>query len=243
MLGLIGGTGLNQLKGLVLQEQRKFTTQYGAPSGALQLGMLHDQPVVFLPRHGNGHRIPPHAINYRANLYALKLAGVTRIIGVAAVGGIDAHMAPGEVVVPDDLIDYTWGRQHTYSMGPQDVLQHIEFTKPYDTGLREALLASATRQGIKVLPGGVHGVTQGPRLESAAEIHRLQKDGCDIVGMTGMPEAALARELGIPYACLAVVVNWAAGMGDGNNIHAEIEKFVDIGMGKAMGLIQGLNQA
>lgn len=241
MLGLIGGTGLNQLDGLVLDEQRKLTTQYGAPSAAIQLGQLHDQPVAFLPRHGNGHRIPPHAINYRANLFALKLVGVTRIVAVAAVGGIGAHMAPGEVVVPDDLIDYTWGRQHTYSMGAQDRLQHIEFTSPYDGGLRQALLDSASRQAIKVMPGGVHGVTQGPRLESAAEIRRLHKDGCDVVGMTGMPEAALARELDIPYACLAVVVNWAAGMGDGAGIHAEIEKFVEIGMGKALRLIQGLN--
>lgn len=240
MLGLIGGTGLNRLHGLVIREQRKLTTQYGAPSGSVHLGTLDGQPVAFLPRHGHGHRIPPHAINYRANIYALNLVGATRIIGVAAVGGIGAHMAPGELVLPDDLIDYTWGRPHTYSMGSQDDLQHIEFAPPYDTSLRNALLESAKRQNIKMMPSGVHGVTQGPRLETAAEIRRLGKDGCDIVGMTGMPEAALARELGLPYACLAVVVNWAAGVGGGDSIHAEIEKFINIGMDKALRVIQGL---
>lgn len=240
MLGLIGGTGLNRLEGLVIDEQRKLSTQYGSPSGAVHLGQRDGQKIAFLPRHGHGHRIPPHAINYRANLFALKLVGVTHIIGVAAVGGIGAHMAPGELVLPDDIIDYTWGRQHTYSMGAQDPLRHIEFAPPYDAGLREALQHSANRQNIKMMPSAVHGVTQGPRLETAAEVRRMGRDGCDIVGMTGMPEAALARELDIPYACLAVVVNWAAGVGAGDSIHAEIEKFVDIGMDKALRVIQGL---
>ena len=240
MLGLIGGTGLNRLQGLEIYERRTIATRYGAPSSAIQLGTLNGQNVAFLPRHGADHRIPPHAINYRANLFALKLAGVTHIVGVAAVGGISAHLAPAQIALPDDIIDYTWGRQHSYSLSSADGLQHIEFSPPYNASLRQALINSAQQQKVDLHIGGVHAVTQGPRLETAAEVRRLQRDGADMVGMTGMPEAALAMELSLPYACLAVVVNWAAGIGVGA-IHDEIETHIGQGMAKAHELIQGLN--
>ncbi len=239
MLGLIGGTGLNQLDGFELQERRRVRTAYGEPAADVQIGRLGDLPLCFLPRHGEGHVLPPHAINYRANIAALAEAGVRQIIGVAAVGGIGAHMAPGELVLPDDLIDYTWGREHSYSLTADDDLKHVEFDPPYDPALREALLQSARAQRITVRYPAVHGVTQGPRLETAAEIRRLARDGCDIVGMTGMPEAGLAAEMHLPYACLAVVVNWAAGIGEGT-IHAEIERFIEAGMAKARKVLQGL---
>ncbi len=239
MLGLIGGTGLNRLAELRIVETRTLTTRYGAPSAPLQIGELGARPVAFLPRHGDGHHLPPHAINYRANLQALHSLGVTHVLGVAAVGGINPAMPPGDVVLPDDLIDYTWGREHSYSYQAGDDLQHLEFAPPYHAGLRAALMASAVAQGISMLDRAVHGITQGPRLETAAEIRRLRQDGCDLVGMTGMPEAALAAELGLPYACLAVVVNWAAGIGSAA-IHAEIEQHIESGMGKARRLIQGL---
>ncbi len=242
MLGLIGGTGLNQLAGLEALEQHSLDTPYGSPAAPVQVGRIGQLPLAFLPRHGLGHKLPPHAINYRANIHALHQLGVTRIVGVAAVGGISAHMAPGELVLPHDLIDYTWGREHSYSMDGESPLQHIEFSPPYSPALREALLHSAQRQSVLLRQQAVHGITQGPRLETTAEIRRLGRDGCDIVGMTGMPEAALAAELGIPYACLAVVVNWAAGIGQGA-IHAEIERFVEQGMDKARRVIEGLSQA
>lgn len=239
MLGLIGGTGLNQLQGLQVAERRTLTTRYGMPAAPLHMGEFQGQPVVFLPRHGLEHRLPPHAINYRANLYALKLAGVTHIVGVAAVGGIADHLGAAEVVLPDDVLDYTWGREHSYSMSDADDLQHVECAPAYHPGLRQALLSSAQQADVVLHDGGVHAVTQGPRLESAAEVRKLQRDGADMVGMTGMPEAALALELGLPYASLAVVVNRAAGLGQGA-IHAEIEQSITQGMGKAMRVLQGL---
>ncbi len=239
MLGLIGGTGLNKMHGLQIREKRSVSTRYGAPSAKVQLGTLNEQPVAFLPRHGVGHRLPPHAINYRANVYALKLLGVSHIVGVAAVGGISEHLAPAEIALPDDLIDYSWGRAHSYSLSDADDLKHIEFSPPYNMALRQALLDSAARSGLSVHDGGVHAITQGPRLETAAEIRRLKADGADMVGMTGMPEAALAAELGLPYACLAVVVNWAAGIKSGN-IHAEIETHIGQGMAKAVQLLEGM---
>ncbi len=241
MLGLIGGTGLNQLAGLEDVREHRVDTPYGEAAAPVQVGRFGDQSLAFLPRHGRGHRLPPHAINYRANVHALHQLGVESIIGVAAVGGISAHMAPGELVLPHDLIDYTWGREHSYSQDGDAPLQHVEFAPPYAPALREALLASARRQGVGLRQQAVHGVTQGPRLETVAEIRRLGRDGCDIVGMTGMPEAALAAELGIPYACLAVVVNWAAGIGQGG-IHEEIERFVEMGMDKARRVIEGLSK-
>lgn len=237
MLGIIAGTGLNQLAGLELSQTHTLETPYGDPSAPLQAGRLFGVPVVFLPRHGDGHTLPPHAINYRANLWAMRELGVNQVLGVAAVGGITEAMAPASLVLPHDLIDYTWGRAHSYSADGNDPLLHVEFAPPYDTTIRTELIDAASRAGLPLSSHGVHGVTQGPRLETAAEVRRLRQDGCDIVGMTGMPEAALARELDIAYACLAVVVNWAAGIG-GQAIHAEIEAHIATGMQRVRALLQ-----
>jgi 5'-methylthioadenosine phosphorylase len=170
--------------------------------------------VVFLARHGYGHTIVPHEVNYRANLWALKDAGVAQVVSVASVGGIPARLAPGSLVVPHQVIDYTWGRAATFFEGPGVAVNHIDFTEPYASGLRTRILKAAADCKEALVDGGVYAATQGPRLETAAEITRLERDGADIVGMTGMPEASLARELGLHYAAIAVVANYAAGRGD-----------------------------
>ena len=215
MLAIIGGSGLAQLDSLTLTHREIARTPWGEPSCALSYGLLSGTEVIFIARHGYGHTIPPHLINYRANLWALKEAGASAIIAVAAVGGIAAECGPGVLAVPSNLIDYTYSRAMTYFEGESTVMpqavHHIDFTEPYDVALRQRLLAAAQRAGEAVIDGGIYGVTQGPRLETAAEIARMERDGCTLVGMTNMPEAALARELDIPYACLAVSVNHAAG--------------------------------
>lgn len=236
-VAVIGGTGMNQWPGLDIKERRVVDTPYGAPSAPLLMGRIHGVNVVFLARHGEGHKIPPHAINYRANLQALQQVGVRSIVAIAAVGGIAPWFPPGAVAAPVDLVDYTWGRAHTYSDGASAPLQHVEFTDPYSERVRRELLHAALGARIDIADGGVMAVTQGPRLETGAEIRRYKRDGCDMVGMTGMPEAALARELGIDYAPLAVCVNWCAGIGDGD-IHAEIEASIETGMGKVRGILQ-----
>ncbi len=210
---VIGGSGLQELPGLRVLERFAPETPWGLASAPLQRGLLDGAELFFLPRHGGGRPIPPHRVNYRANIAALAAAGVARVFAFNAVGGIDPELAPGTLVVPDQLIDYTWGREASFWDGPGGEPLHVDFTQPYDPGARAALLAGARRAGVAVRAGGVYGATQGPRLETAAEIRRLRRDGCDLVGMTGMPEAALARELGLAYASLALVVNPAAGVG------------------------------
>ncbi len=214
MLAIIGGSGLTQLANLSVIRREVVRTPYGEPSGALTFGQLCAQPVVFLARHGYGHTIPPHRVNYQANLWALREAGVDAIISVASVGGIRADLCPGSLVLPDQIIDYTWGRKSTFHENSDEPVVHIDFTQPYDETVRARILAAAQRAGQPIVDGGVYAATQGPRLETAAEINRLERDGADVVGMTGMPEAALARELGIPYAAINVVANFAAGRGD-----------------------------
>lgn len=213
MLAIIGGSGLSRLSALELTERRAIRTPYGEPSGALTFGTIGGKPVVFLARHGYGHTIPPHEVNYRANLWALKNVGVQRIVSVASVGGIRVEFGPGAICVPDQILDYTWGRPGTYFEGPDQPVTHIDFTHPYTQAVRKALLTAATDANEKVFDGGVYATTQGPRLETAAEINRFERDGADLVGMTAMPEAALARELEIEYGAIAVVVNYAAGRG------------------------------
>jgi 5'-methylthioinosine phosphorylase len=226
---VIGGTGLDQLPGLEITERRQVQTPYGQPSSALNIGELNGRRLAFLARHGDDHRIPPHRVNYRANLWALREIGVKRVMAVAAVGGITPEMRPARLVFPDQVIDYTWGREHTFADGSADHVQHVDFSHPYSPTLREQFIAAARQLRLDAVESGVYGATQGPRLESIAEIRRMQRDGCDLVGMTGMPEAGLARELGLDYACCAVVVNWAAGLGTGD-IHAEIEACIAQGM-------------
>ena len=214
MIAIIGGSGLTNLDTLSISRREVMRTPYGEPSGALTFGTLGGHDIVFLARHGYGHTIPPHEINYRANIWALKQAGIKRLIAVASVGGIRAGFGPGALVIPDQIIDYTYGRRHTFFEGPDAPVNHIDFTWPYSGAMRALLLDAASRAGESVHDGAVYGTTQGPRLETAAEIVRLERDGCDLVGMTGMPEAALAREVGLEYACLSVVVNHSAGKGD-----------------------------
>ncbi len=214
MIGIIGGSGLAKLAGLENVRREIIRTRWGQPSSALSFGELGGTPVVFMARHGYGHTIAPQDINYRANIASLSQAGVRAIVAVASVGGIRADLPPGTLAVPEQLIDYTTGRAGTYYSGPDQPVVHIDFTRPYDDGVRRLLIGSAAAAGIPVIDGGCYGCTPGPRLETAAEIRRAERDGCDMVGMTGMPEAVLARELEIPYAALAVVANWAAGKGD-----------------------------
>ncbi len=212
MLAIIGGTGLNQLANLKITHRQVLRTPYGEPSGPMTFGTINDQEVMFLARHGYGHTIPPHQVNYRANLWALRDQGAQRVIPVSSVGGIRADLTPGTRVVPDQIIDYTYGRAFTFFDGREQVT-HIDFTWPYSASLRSSLLEAAQRAGETCVNGGVYAAIQGPRLETAAEINRYERDGADMVGMTGMPEAALARELGLDYAALSVVVNHAAGRG------------------------------
>jgi 5'-methylthioinosine phosphorylase len=217
---IIGGSGLDTLGPLQVSTRRLPMTAWGAPSGPLCEGSFAGSPVIFLPRHGESHRIPPHLINYRANIAALKDAGVSAVIAVAAVGGIGPEAGPGRIVVPDQLIDYTWGREHSFADGSAESVLHVDFTEPYTGWLRQLLIEAAPEADVDVVDRGVYGATQGPRLETAAEITRMARDGCTLIGMTGMPEAALAREAGLDYACVALSVNWAAGLG-GNAISLE----------------------
>lgn len=218
MLAIIGGSGLTQLGYLNVTRREVVRTPYGEPSSILSFGHIGCREVVFLARHGHGHTIPPHLVNYRANIWALaKAAEADGIISVASVGGIRSDLKPGVVVVPHQIIDYTWGRKHTYEDGGDDQVVHVDFTEPYDNKLRQSLLAAAAQVGEPIVDGAVYATTQGPRLETAAEINKYERDGADIVGMTGMPEAGLARELGIPYAAICVVANWCAGRHDSAN--------------------------
>lgn len=217
MLAIIGGSGLSELPNVSITRRQVVRTPYGEPSCGLTFGEINGLEVVFLARHGYAHSLQPHEINYRANIWALAEQKVSRIIAVASVGGIRADLTPGTLVVPDQLIDYTYGRSNTYFEGAMETIRHIDFTDPYSPDARACILLAAKRQSITVVDGGTYACTQGPRLETAAEVRRLEGDGADMVGMTGMPEAALARELGVPYASLCLVGNYAAGKG--NNQH------------------------
>lgn len=239
-LGIIGGSGLYDLAGLEELGQHKVMTAWGAPSAPLTCGRLHGVELVFLPRHGSNHHLPPHRINYRANIAALADAGVEAIVATAAVGGIEHRAGTGAIVVPHQIIDYTYGREHTYSDGTAAHPQHVDFSEPYSGDLRTALISAAAAVAIPVLPQGVYAATQGPRLESAAEIDRLERDGCTIVGMTGMPETALARELGIAYANISLVVNPAAGRAHGEITMADIERELLLGMGRIRNVLGAL---
>ena len=211
MLAIIGGSGLTDLSNLDVRRRRVVRTPYGEPSGALTVGGLKGTEVVFLARHGYSHSIPPHLVNYRANIWALHSAGVAQIVSVASVGGILPVLGPGRIAIPAQILDYTYGRAQTFFDGAGQPVTHVDFTEPYDRNLRTACLAAAGRASEPVHDGGVYATTQGPRLETAAEIDRIERDGGDMVGMTGMPEAVLARELGMAYAAIAVVANHAAG--------------------------------
>jgi 5'-deoxy-5'-methylthioadenosine phosphorylase len=211
MLGIIGGTGLTQLSNLEATRQQAMRSPYGEPSGPLTFGRINGQEVVFLARHGYSHGIPPHMVNYRANIWALHAVNVTHVLSVASVGGIRPDLGPGVIALPHQMLDYTWGRKSTFFEGDEGDVVHIDFTHPYCEELRLRCIEAARLAGQQIVQGAVYATTQGPRLETAAEIDRLERDGADMVGMTGMPEAALAREQGLCYAAIAVVANYAAG--------------------------------
>ncbi|MCK5640232.1 MAG: S-methyl-5'-thioinosine phosphorylase [Gammaproteobacteria bacterium] len=229
-LAIIGGTGLTSLEDLKITNREIIHTPYGEPSGPLVYGELCGKNIVFLPRHGPGHVIPPHKINYRANIWALNDVGAKKILAINAVGGIREDMQPGRLVFPDQIVDYTWSRGSTYFEEGLTNVTHIDFSYPYCEELRQSLLEAVRACGLEGIDGGTYATTQGPRLETAAEVNRLESDGCDLVGMTGMPEAALARELELCYACCAVVANMAAGRGEGEITMEEIEANVLTGM-------------
>ena len=214
MLAIIGGSGLSQLENLEIKQRKVARTPYGEPSGPLTMGSISGRDVVFLARHGDEHTMAPHQVNYRANLWALKNEGVKEIVSVASVGGVRKDLGPGTLLLPDQIIDYTWGRGSTFFEGADAPVTHIDFTEPYSESVRERIREAARRCGERLVEGGVYAATQGPRLETAAEINRMERDGADVVGMTGMPEAVLARELELDYAAIAVVANYAAGRGD-----------------------------
>ena len=237
-IAIIGGTGLTSLTGVEITETKEVDTPYGNPSCALNFGRSGDKEIIFLPRHGNPHVIPPHKINYRANISALRENGVENIIAVNAVGGITQEMRPGRIVIPEQIIDYTYGRKHTFFEDKPDEVTHIDFTNPYSTDLGKQLATASLMSGLDVHIGGIYAATQGPRLETAAEVKKLEKDGCDIVGMTGMPEAALARELDINYVCLSLVVNWAAGKSNEEITMAVIEKYLEEGRDKVKTILE-----
>lgn len=237
-IGIIGGTGFASMKQLEILHREVVNTPYGEASAPLTHGRLGDLELLFLPRHGSGHNIPPHRINYRANIWAMKELGVEQVIGFATVGGIT--QPPLAMVIPDQLIDYSWGREQTFFDGENGQVSHVDFTTPFCGELRKILTNAALDAGIDIVTEGVYGVTQGPRLETAAEINRLQADGCDIVGMTALPEAALAREKGLCYATCAIVVNWAAGKGDEAITQELIDAHLKIGTETIGRLLQQL---
>jgi 5'-methylthioinosine phosphorylase len=242
MLAIIGGSGLTKLSNLEVGRRKVARTPYGEPSGAVTFGRIGRKEVLFLARHGYGHTIAPHEVNYRANLWALKQAGADSVVSVASVGGIRNDIWPGTIVLPHQIIDYTWGRASTFFEGPGAPVNHIDFTEPYSREMRSRLLAAAAAAGERITDGGVYAATQGPRLETAAEINRLERDGADVVGMTGMPEAGLAREIGLEYAAIAVVANYAAGRGDSERAVPldRIQAVLDEAMGRVRRIIEKL---
>ena len=240
LVAIVGGSGLSRLGSMEVTQRRIARTPYGEPSGALTFGRIRERDVVFLARHGYGHTIAPHEVNYRANIWALKDAGADSVVSVASVGGIRADIAPGMLMLPDQVIDYTWGRSSTYFEGAGVPVNHIDFTQPYSQELRKKLLKAAAGAKEPILDGGVYAATQGPRLETAAEIMRLERDGAHVVGMTGMPEAALAREISLGYATIAVVANFAAGRGDSKRAVPldKIGEILDEAMGRVRRIIE-----
>jgi 5'-methylthioinosine phosphorylase len=236
MLAIIGGSGLSKLGNMEVTQRKVVRTPYGEPSGALTFGRIAKCEVVFLARHGYGHTIAPHQVNYRANLWALKESGAAEVVSVASVGGIRKDLGPGVLVLPDQIIDYTWGRHSTFFEGAGTPVNHIDFTEPYSPALRKRLLKAAAGAKEAIVDGGVYAATQGPRLETAAEITRLERDGADVVGMTGMPEASLAREISLDYAAINLVANFAAGRGESE--HAIPLDRIEAVLGESMGRVR-----
>lgn len=242
MLAIIGGSGLTSLANLEITHRQVIRTPYGEPSGPLTFGRIRSQEIIFLARHGYGHTIPPHEVNYRANLWALHSQGVKDVVAVNSVGGIHADLAPGVIALPDQILDYTYGRKHTFFEGADRPVTHVDFTHPYCESLRDRCRTAANKAGIPMQLGGIYAAVQGPRLETKAEIDRLERDGATMVGMTGMPEAGLAREAELCYAAITVVANHAAGRGaSSEKIElAAIYQFLEEGMAKVRRILESL---
>lgn len=241
-IAVIGGTGLNALEGVSEITSHEVTTEFGTPSSPifeLQLDVEGSKiEFLFLPRHGSPHAIAPHLINYRANIAALHSLGVEKIIAVNAVGGIDPALPPKSIVLPHQVIDYTHSREASFFDGTLRPLDHFDFSDPIDVTLLKQCTQAAQRLDLAVTSEGVYGVTQGPRLETAAEIRRMAKDGATLVGMTLMPEAILARELKIAYASICLVVNPAAGVSNTEITMDEIHRALKEGMGDVHRLVE-----
>jgi 5'-methylthioadenosine phosphorylase len=242
MLAIIGGTGLTQLDNLTITHRKVVRTPYGEASGALTFGNINGHEVIFLARHGYGHTIPPHRVNYLANIWALREHDASHIVSVASVGGIHPDLGPGTLVIPNQIIDYTYGRKNTYFDGAGLPVTHIDFTEPYCEEIRQHIMRACESANEPYVNQGVYACTQGPRLETAAEITRLERDGATMVGMTGMPEAVLARELGLRYAAIGVVINHAAGRGTSKiAIHGEeIQNTLNTSMSRVRNVIAHL---
>jgi 5'-methylthioinosine phosphorylase len=238
LTAIIGGSGLAALEGLTISHREVMRTEYGEPSGALTFGEMSGRDIVFLNRHGPGHTIPPHRVNYRANLFAMKQAGVGRIIAINAVGGIDNNLKPVGLVIPDQILDYTYTRKHTFYDSAHGPVKHVDFSYPYTQGLRSKIIETALQNNISLTSTGTYAATQGPRFETAAEINRMERDGATIVGMTGMPEAILARELDLEYAVIAVVSNAAAGRSGLEISVEEIMNNLQLGMAQTRALLE-----
>ncbi|MEK6662574.1 MAG: S-methyl-5'-thioinosine phosphorylase [Pseudomonadota bacterium] len=242
MLSIIGGSGLTQLANLEITHRQVIRTPFGEPSGALTMGRLSNEEIIFLARHGYGHTIPPHEVNYRANIWAIHSRGVKDLVSVASVGGIHADLKPGTIVIPDQIIDYTHGRKTTFREGKDKPVVHMDFTEPYCQKMRELCLRAAQAAGEACIDGGVYAAVQGPRLESKAEINRLERDGATMVGMTGMPEAGLAKEIGLCYATIGVVANFAAGRGSSKDAvhYDEVEAVLKQSMQRVRNILEHL---
>ncbi len=246
MLAIIGGSGFYGLTGMGKPRVENLATDYSADSVKVE---IYDSPageVAFIPRHGKSHAIPPHQINYRANIDVLAKIGVRQVLGMNAVGGINADASPGSIIVPTQIIDYTQGRLSTFFEGNIEEVVHIDFTNPFSEDLsRKVLIAlyqelEEAEDERTVLKYGTYGCTQGPRLESAAEIQRMKNDGCDIVGMTAMPEVSLACEKSMEYCMLALSVNWAAGLVPGTITMDEIKAVLAEGADRLQAVISRL---
>lgn len=242
MLGIIGGTGLTKLANLEITHRQVIRTPFGEPSAPLTFGNINNHQVVFLARHGRGHTIPPHLVNYRANLWALHSQNVRELVSVATVGGITPEFPPGTIAIPDQIIDYTYDRKHTFHDAIDKPVTHIDFTEPYSPEMRALCMQAADAADEAFVNGGVYASVQGPRLETAAEINRLERDGATMVGMTGMPEAALARELGVAYGAVCVVANYAAGRGSSKHgiRYNEIETVLNGTMHRVRNILEHL---
>lgn len=240
IFAVIGGSGLYGLAQEGECHTHLVDTPFGSPSSPIQEITYLGQKIFFLARHGSNHQVPPHKVNYRANIWALNSLGVNSIIAVNSVGALDVNLQPGTLLLPDQLIDYSWGRVNSFYDDDFSFDKHVDFTWPFDTQLKDELTALANAAGIEHEQSGCIAVTQGPRLETAAEVRKYIADGCTLVGMTSMPEAVLARELGLAYACIALVVNAAAGLSEGEISLQQIENALDQGMGRVKNWLEAI---